>query len=79
MEPDLTETENYRAQWQTVPDSGTFENGFKAQWEQFLRYVANDGEHPYDVLAGARGVRLAQAGLQSSAEGRRVVLTGFDL
>lgn len=36
----------YRAQWQPVPDNTVFDNGFKVQWEQFLRYVAGDGEHP---------------------------------
>jgi predicted dehydrogenase len=77
--PDLVETERYREQWLTVPDNGTFDNGFKAQWEQFIRFVLNDGEHTYDFLAGARGVRLAEAGLQSSAEGRRVVLKDVDL
>jgi predicted dehydrogenase len=77
--PDLAETERYRDQWQTVPNNGLFDNGFKAQWEQFLRYVENDGEHSYDLLAGARGVRLAEAGLQSSAEGRRIALTALHL
>jgi predicted dehydrogenase len=33
-----------------------------------------DAPHPYDFLAGARGIQLAEAGLQSSAEGRRVKL-----
>ena len=50
------------------------DNGFKAQWEQFLRYVIGEGDHRYDFFAGARGVRLAEAGLQSSAEGRRLQL-----
>ncbi|WP_020393123.1 Gfo/Idh/MocA family protein [Kribbella catacumbae] len=72
--PDLVETERYRDQWHPVPDNAVFDNGFKAQWEQFLRYVVAEGEHPYDFLAGARGVRLAEAGLQSSAEGRRIEL-----
>jgi len=34
----------------------------------------DDGDHPYDFLSGARGVRLAEAGLRSSAEGRRIEL-----
>ena len=29
-------------------------------------------QHPYDFAAGVRGLRLVDAGLQSSAEGRRV-------
>ena len=51
-----------------------FENGFKIQWEQFIRHVVEDGPHPYDLLAGARGVRLAEAGLKSSRTGARVDL-----
>ncbi len=72
--PDLAEATPFRDQWHPVPDNGEFDNGFKAQWEQFLRYVVGEGEHPYDFMAGARGVRLAEAGLQSSAQGRRIEL-----
>jgi predicted dehydrogenase len=72
--PDLVEATRFRDQWHPVPDNATFDNGFKAQWEQFLRHVVGEGEHPYDFMAGARGVRLAEAGLQSSAEGRRIDL-----
>ena len=35
--PDLPATEDFRAQWQEVPDNAEFDNGFKAQWELFLR------------------------------------------
>jgi predicted dehydrogenase len=72
--PDLVEATRFRDQWHPVPDNAVFDNGFKAQWEQFLRYVVGEGQHPYDFMAGARGVRLAEAGLQSSAEGRRIEL-----
>jgi predicted dehydrogenase len=72
--PDLVESTPFRQQWHPVPDNEVFDNGFKAQWEQFLRYVLGEGEHPYDFLAGARGVRLAEAGLESSAQGRRIEL-----
>ncbi|KRF26520.1 Gfo/Idh/MocA family protein [Phycicoccus sp. Soil803] len=72
--PDLKDTTPYRQQWQEVPDNIEFDNGFKAQWELFLRSLVGDAEHPYDFLAGARGVRLAEAGLASSAEGRRIEL-----
>ena len=36
--------------------------------------TTSPGDHRYDFFAGARGVRLAEAGLQSSAEGRRLQL-----
>jgi predicted dehydrogenase len=43
--PDLPATERFREQWQEVPDNGEFDNGFKAQWELFLRHVVLD--EPY--------------------------------
>ncbi|MFG2717037.1 Gfo/Idh/MocA family protein [Streptomyces sp. NPDC048416] len=70
--PDLPATESFRAQWQEVPDNDTFDNGFKAQWELFLRHVALDEPYRWDLLAGARGVQLAELGLRSCAEGRRL-------
>ncbi|RKN08957.1 Gfo/Idh/MocA family protein [Streptomyces radicis] len=70
--PDLPATEVFRDQWQEVPDNGVFDNGFKAQWELFLRHVVLDEPYTWDLLAGARGVQLAELGLASSAEGRRL-------
>ncbi len=72
--PDLPVTERFRDQWQPVPDNAEFDNGFKVQWEAFLRDVHAGRPHPYDFLAGARGVQLAELGLVSSAEGRRVAI-----
>ena len=77
--PDLPETHRYRNDWLEVPDNGEFSNGFKVQWEQYLRHVVEDAPHPYDFLAGARGMQLAEAGLRSSAEGRRVELEAIVL
>ncbi|MBE1575641.1 Gfo/Idh/MocA family protein [Amycolatopsis roodepoortensis] len=73
--PDLAETRSYRSQWQEVPDNEDFGNGFRAQWEQFVRHVVEGAPHPYDFMAGVRGIRLAEAGLESSREGRRISLT----
>jgi predicted dehydrogenase len=70
--PDLPATEDFRAQWQEVPDNAEFDNGFKTQWEMFLRHVADDAEFPWDFYAGARGVQLAELGLRSWREGRRI-------
>ncbi|WP_024876056.1 Gfo/Idh/MocA family protein [Saccharomonospora piscinae] len=72
--PDLPATEDFRGQWQDVPDNAEFDNGFKAQWELFLRHVVADGEFPWDFLAGARGVQLAELGLRSAQEGRRIAV-----
>jgi predicted dehydrogenase len=70
--PDIPATEVFRDQWQEVPDNGDFDNGFKAQWELFLRHVYADAPYHWNLLAGARGVQLAELGLKSSAEGRRL-------
>ena len=72
--PDLPETHDYEADWLEVPTNDVYENGFKVQWEQFLRHVIEDAPNPYDLLAGARGVRLSEKGLESSAAGRRIDL-----
>lgn len=72
--PDLPATEPFREQWQEVPDNTEFDNGFKAQWEEFVRDVVAGRQHRYDFFSAARGLQLAEAGLTSSAEGRRVEL-----
>jgi predicted dehydrogenase len=77
--PDLPDPIDHRSGWQDVPDNGVFDNGFKAQWEQFVRHVVDDEPHPYDFLAGARGTQLAQAGLRSSAEGTRIEIDDIHL
>ncbi len=77
--PDIRDENDYRAGWQEVPDNEVFENGFKVQWEQFVRHVVEDAPHPYDLLSGARGVALAEAGLRSNREGRRIDLPDLQL
>jgi predicted dehydrogenase len=77
-DPDVPTTQRFREQWQEVPDNDTFPNGFRAQWEQFLRYVAADEPYVGDLWAGARGVQVAELGLQSSREGRRLEIPELD-
>jgi predicted dehydrogenase len=72
--PDVPDTRDYASDWIEVPVNDVFENGFKVQWEEFIRHVAEDGPNPYDFLAGARGVLLAEKGLESSKDGRRIEL-----
>lgn len=77
--PDLPLTEDFREQWQDVPDNEEFDNGFKVQWEMFLSHVVSGTPFQWDLLEGARGVQLAQLGLQSSAEGRRIEVPELSL
>ena len=68
--PDEPRTTNFYDQWQEVPDNEAYPNGFRAQWESFIRHVCEDAAFPWDLLAGARGVQLAELGLKSWAERR---------
>jgi predicted dehydrogenase len=70
--PELPTDQDFRSQWDEVPDNQQFGNGFRAQWEQFLLDVHAGRPHPYDLAAGVRGLQLVEAGLRSSAEGVRV-------
>ncbi len=72
--PDLPTEQDFRSQWAEIPDNQEFGNGFRAQWEQFLTDVHLGRPHPYDLMAGVRGLQLVDAGLRSSAGGVRVVL-----
>jgi predicted dehydrogenase len=66
--PDIPNPINFWDDWQAVPDNQVFENAFKVQWELFLRHVAYDEPFRYDLLEGAKGVQLAELGLQSWRE-----------
>jgi predicted dehydrogenase len=68
--PDQPQTIDFYKTWDEVPDTQLFDNGFKAQWEMFLRHVAEDAPWPYGLEAGAKGVQLAELGLKSWAERR---------
>ncbi len=68
--PDVENPLRFREQWLPVPDNLTFENGFKVQWELFLRHVAEGAPFPHDFLDGARGVQLAELALKSWRERR---------
>jgi len=72
--PDLPDPIDYQSQWTDVPDNTTFDNGFKAEWELFLKSVAEGRPFPWDLAEGAKGVQLAELAVQSSAEGRRLVV-----
>lgn len=77
--PDIADEHDYDADWIESPANDVFENGFKTQWEEFIRHVVEDAPNAYDFLAGARGVQLAEQGLISSREGRRIDLPEVSL
>lgn len=68
--PDIPNPIDFRSQWEEVPDNGVFDNGFKVQWEMFLRHVVLDTPWVHDLLEGAKGVQLAELAMESSRTGR---------
>jgi len=70
--PDLPSPIDFRAGWQEMPDNDAYDNGFKLEWEAFLRHVADGDDFPWNFASGARGVRLAELAMRSAREGRRM-------
>ena len=70
--PDLPDPIDYQALWSDIPDNMTFDNGFKVEWELFLKCASEGRPFAWDLVEGAKGVQLAQLAQQSSAEGRRL-------
>jgi predicted dehydrogenase len=64
-DPDVDSPLDYYAGWAEVPSLGSYDNAFKTQWELFLRHVLCDAPFPWDLKEGAKGVQLAELGLQS--------------
>jgi predicted dehydrogenase len=63
--PDVESPLNYFDDWQQVPRQTEFANAFKRQWELFLRHVVADEPFRWSLLEGAKGVQLAEKGLES--------------
>lgn len=63
-DPDVPQPIDLYQGWTLVEDEEEYDNAFKGQWELYLRHVALDEPFPYDFRSGAKGVPLAEAGLQ---------------
>ncbi len=63
--PDIEQPFDHYSAWAKVPEQESYDNAFKAQWELFLRHVVLDEPFPWNLLEGAKGVQLAEKGLES--------------
>ena len=63
--PDIPNPIDFREGWTKVPEQEDFDNAFKAQWELFLKHVVLDTPFPWNLMEGAKGVQLAELGLES--------------
>jgi predicted dehydrogenase len=70
--PDVKQSIDFRSGWQKVPDNQVYDNGFKAQWELFIRHVIEDAPYRHTLMEGAKGVQLVECALQSWKERRWV-------
>jgi predicted dehydrogenase len=68
--PDIPNPIDFYEDWKDVPNNQDFSNGFRTQWEEFLSHVVLDTPYKYTLLEGAKGVQLAELGLQSWRERR---------
>jgi predicted dehydrogenase len=63
--PDIPQSIDFYAGWSKIPEQEFFDNAFKVQWELFLKHVVKDTPFPWDLREGAKGVQLAEKGLES--------------
>ena len=63
--PDVPQPIDFFETWSEVPGLGSYDNGFKVEWEMFIRHLYDDAPFKWTLLEGAKGVQLAEAGLQS--------------
>ena len=68
--PDEKQMMPFFDQWAEVPDTQIYDNGFKIQWEEFIRHVVEDAPWRYTLPEGAKGVQLVEAALASWSERR---------
>ena len=70
--PDVRQPLDFFSHWQLVPEYTVFDNGFKIQWEAFIRHVCEDAPYRWDLLEGAKGVQLVECAHRSWRERRWV-------
>ena len=63
--PDIDCPINFMDNWLEAPDTQNFDNAFKVEWEYFLRHVVKDEPFRWGLLEGAKGVQLAEKGIES--------------
>jgi hypothetical protein len=63
--PDIDQPIDFYKDWSEVPNQEAYDNAFKAQWEMYLKHVVLDTPFRWTLLEGAKGVQLAELGMQS--------------
>jgi predicted dehydrogenase len=76
--PDTKQPLNFFEHWIAVPDTTNPDNGFKVQWEMFIRHVAEDAPFKWNLLEGAKGVQMVECAHESWKERRWVDVPKLD-
>jgi len=63
--PDVEQPIKFLENWVEVGAGEEYDNAFKVQWELFLKHVMGDEAFPWNLMEGARGIQLAEKGLES--------------
>jgi predicted dehydrogenase len=63
--PDVPQPINFFDGWTKVGEQENYDNAFKVQWDLFLKHVVKDEPFPWDLRDGAKGVQLAEKGIES--------------
>ncbi len=70
--PDEPQTIDFFGTWSEYGADMIFDNGFKSEWEMFIRSLYEDTPFHWNLREGAKGVQLAEAAMQSWRERRWV-------
>ncbi|HAR65588.1 MAG TPA: oxidoreductase, partial [Lentisphaeria bacterium] len=63
--PDEKQSHSFQDDWQEVDADLEATNGFRIQWEQFVRHIFEDGPWSHGLDKGADSVQLAELALIS--------------
>ncbi len=77
--PDVKQTIDFFDGWQEVPDNQVYDNGFKAEWEMFIRHMYDNAPFKWNLVEGAKGVQLAELALKSWKERRWIDVPALEI
>ncbi len=75
--PDIDNPIDFYGSWAKVPSQVIYDNAFKIQWELYLKHIVRGDAFRWDLLEAAKGVQLADLGIQSWKERRWLDVPGL--
>ena len=62
--PDVPQPIKFFETWAEVPDSANYDNGFKMEWEMFIRHLYDGTPFKWTLVEGAKGVQTGRGRAQ---------------